>query len=754
MMSSITQPLALRAVLGLIGTIIVVSLVPTFGWGGEDMRVVMRDWAPVTVYVLVGALAITRAVTVRQARGSWTVLAVGLCLYAAGNLLWSLWAENLTDPPIPSICDVLWLSLYPASYVGLTRLARSRGQTIQAGVWLDGLIAGLGVATIGAAFVVPPILEAASGSAAAVVTNLAYPVGDLLLVALIFGIASLSGWRLSPAWWCLGIGFATLAVGDTIYLQSVAAGSAESSLVANVFYMSGVGLIGVATGQPRSDPPPPRIHGWSILIVPAACAIGSVGLLVYDHFEPVGGAAIVLAAITILLAFARTALTFKDVRSLAESRKQAITDDLTSLPNRRAFVQHADEAIAASKASGAAMALMIVDLNHFKELNDTLGHHAGDVLLRLLGPRLVRQLRSTDLLARLGGDEFGLILSPCDEALAVEAAKRLNAQLLKPFEISGLQLTVSGSVGIALCPDHGSDTTELMQRADIAMYEAKAARTGHQVYEGSRNTHSRENLALVSALPEAMELDQLELHFQAKVWAGCRRVAGAEALVRWRHPVHGLLPPDRFVPLLDRAGLSRELTRWVLNSALGECRRWHDGGFPLHVAVNATAPDLLDAGFPAEVAAALDRHGLPATALVIEVTETSVLLDPERADVILAALRKLGVGVSLDDFGTGFSSLTHLKALPVTEVKIDRSFVGSMRADPADAAIVGSTIGLAHGLGLKVIAEGVEDESTWRQLVELDCDLIQGYHCSRPLPGPDFEVFLRARVAEPMTTFG
>ena len=293
------------------------------------------------------------------------------------------------------------------------------------------------------------------------------------------------------------------------------------------------------------------------------------------------------------------------------------------------------------------------------------------------------------------------------------------------------------------------DTTELMQRADIAMYEAKGARTGHQVYDGSRDQHSRENLSLLSELPHAIANGDLELHFQAKAHTSTQRLAGAEALVRWRHPELGLLAPDRFIPMVDRAGLGRQLTRWVLNTALAEARRWRDDGHHLHIAVNVTVADLLDASFPAEVAAALGRQRLSAGDLIVEVTETSVLLNPTRADAVLLALRELGVGVALDDFGTGFSSLSHLKGLPVTEVKIDRSFVAGMRSDPADAAIVGSTIGLAHGLGLRVVAEGVEDEATWRRLAELHCDLVQGYHLSRPLPAPAFADFLLAAGDSP-----
>ncbi|MEA2126391.1 MAG: diguanylate cyclase [Solirubrobacteraceae bacterium] len=745
-MEPATRSPLLRATLGLIGGVIgFCAAQVTFGFGGADLEVALRDWAPALVYVLVSGIVVARGILARETRLAWWVLATGLVLYTAGNLLWPFWVQKMDSPPIPSVCDVLWLSLYPASYVGLVKMAGVRGRGMPAGVWLDGLIAGLAVATTGCALIFPPLLDAATGSTVAVVTNLAYPVCDLLLVSLIAGVASLQGWRMSRVLWLLGAGFSTLAVGDTIYLLHVAAGSAESSRVANLFYMSGVALIALAAWQPRSAPPRPRIHGWSILLVPAIGTSGAVGLLAYDHFNGIGDVAVALALLTILTALARTVLTFRDVRGLAESRRQAVTDDLTSLPNRRLFVERSDTAIADASETRASFAMLIVDLDHFKELNDTLGHHAGDALLCDLGRRLLDELPDGGTLARLGGDEFGLVLSPCDEGAAIAIAARLRRALVDPFDIHGLSLSVSASVGIAMFPAHGNDTVGLMQHADIAMYEAKAAQSGHAVYEGTRNKHSRENLTLVSAFPNAVETGQLELHYQPKADMRTKHIVGVEALVRWRHPVRELIPPDVFVPLLDRAGLGRHLTRWVVETALAACARWRAAGDDLHVAVNATIADLLDASLPAEIAASLDRHGIPAGALVIEVTETSVLHDPGRVQATLTGLRALGVGVALDDFGTGYSSLTHLKAMPVTEVKIDRSFVENMGDDAADAAIVGSTIGLAHGLGLRVVAEGIEDEATWEHLADLGCELGQGYHYSRPLPEAHVDAFLRAR---------
>jgi diguanylate cyclase (GGDEF)-like protein len=426
-----------------------------------------------------------------------------------------------------------------------------------------------------------------------------------------------------------------------------------------------------------------------------------------------------------------------------------VTDDLTSLPNRRLFLRSLDESIADAHHRGGTLALLLIDLDHFKELNDTLGHHAGDVLLRQIGPRLRSAVRSTDLVARLGGDEFGLLLgAPSDEASAIVVAAKVHRALGEPFHLQGLNLHVAASVGIALFPEHAGDGDALLQRADVAMYQAKASgRTGCQVYAQERDTHSRERLALIGELPQAIAGGELEVHFQPKALARERRIVGTEALVRWRHPRLGLLPPSAFVPLAEQTGAIRALTRWVLDQALAQCSAWRAAGHDLHMAVNVTVADLLDSALPNEVATALEAHGLPPEALVLEITESSVISDPVRIGDVLARLGELGIGLALDDFGTGYSSLDHLRTLPVSEIKVDRSFVARMGSDATDAAIVRSTINLAQSLGMHVVAEGVEDDATWSSLAEDGCELVQGYVISRPVPAAELEELLRRTAA-------
>jgi diguanylate cyclase (GGDEF)-like protein len=444
----------------------------------------------------------------------------------------------------------------------------------------------------------------------------------------------------------------------------------------------------------------------------------------------------------ILVLVSLFAVFYLQSRRARETKRQAFTDDLTGLPNRRSFLQRLDKQLAEAQAADSAFGVLVIDLDGFKELNDTLGHHAGDEVLGQLGPRLAAAVRSRDLAARLSGDEFGVVLAgPCDQDLAVTTAAAILKAIARPFAVEGLSLQVAATVGSALYPVDATDPRSLLRRADLAMYEAKVDGPGpRDVAAGSR-----ERIVLGGDLAAAIEAGELEVHFQPKADAADRHIVGLEALVRWRHPEHGMIPPDVFVPLAEQAGLSRALTRGVLSTALAQCKEWHAAGHDFHVAVNTTVADLLDLEFPGEVAKALSEHGLPADMLILEVTENSVMSDPTRIGNVLARLGELGVSVSLDDFGTGYSSLAHLKRLPVGEVKIDRSFVMGMADDDADTAIVVSTIQLAHALGMRVVAEGVEDEATWSRLAALGCEVVQGYVLSKPLPAAELEPVLRDR---------
>ena len=440
---------------------------------------------------------------------------------------------------------------------------------------------------------------------------------------------------------------------------------------------------------------------------------------------------------------------YKNASVSAEREHQALHDTLTGLPNRKLLLSKVSAAI--GDAGDAQVCLFLLDLDRFKDVNDTLGHHVGDELLLHVADRLGSVLRPGDTVARLGGDEFGVLLPVIrDRTMANEVADRIRSALAQPFVLNDVSIDLEASIGIALYPGHATEPNELMQRADVAMYQAKETRSGIETYDPERDPHSTQRLSLFGQLRRAIEDDELVLHYQPKVDLSTGHVAGVEALVRWEHPDRGLLPPDTFVPLAEQTGLMKSLTAAVLEQALRQTAEWSDAGLNIRMAVNVSARDLHDDTFCARVRDALDRTGVPASFLELELTERVVMADPERALENLTALSRLGVRLSLDDFGTGYSSLAYLRRLPVTEIKIDKSFVLRMDVDDEDATIVRSTIDLAHGLGLRVLAEGVETAETWQRLSDLGCDAAQGYFLSRPHPAAVVTEWLAARSAVPV----
>jgi diguanylate cyclase (GGDEF)-like protein len=386
---------------------------------------------------------------------------------------------------------------------------------------------------------------------------------------------------------------------------------------------------------------------------------------------------------------------------------------------------------------------MIVDLDHFKEVNDTLGHNVGDLLLRDAGVRIQSMLGEADTVARLGGDEFGVLLHSVLERAEVESvAARIVAALEQPFTIGSTRLDVGASIGSAMYPEHGDDADTLIQRADIAMYVAKSGHGDHVVYSSIHDQHSPERLALVGELRQAITAESLLVYYQPKVDVAARQVPGLEALARWIHPERGFIPPDEFIPLAERTGLIAPLTTMVIEKALQQVRSLHRDGHQVSVAVNVSARILRDDSFPHEVERLLAEARVESRWLHIELTESMVMEDPERAVEILGRLSSMGISLSIDDFGTGYSSMAHLKRLPVDEIKIDKSFVLDMAVDASDAVIARSVVDLGHNLGLSVVAEGVETPEVLAQLEAMGCDQVQGYLFSRPLPAEDVSRWL------------
>ncbi|CAL9567016.1 putative bifunctional diguanylate cyclase/phosphodiesterase [Streptomyces sp. enrichment culture] len=458
---------------------------------------------------------------------------------------------------------------------------------------------------------------------------------------------------------------------------------------------------------------------------------------------------VVAAAKPILLPlFAIPLVALDSTLWMARARaEEQLRDPLTGLPNRQWLLERIWTALDDADRIGARAALMLIDLDRFRSVNDTLGHLAGDRLLLQTADRLRLALPRGAEVARLGGDEFAVLLPVADSTTsATRIARGIVAALSSPLDLDGLTLVLEASAGVAVFPDHALDAEGMLRRADVAMYQAKRDRTGVEVYESKRDSNTPDRLGLLADLRRALDAQEVQLHYQPKVrFDG--QVAGLEALVRWVHPERGKVPPDEFIAIAESSGLMPHLTEYVLETALGQVAKWRSQGLFVPVAVNVSPRDVHTPGFAGSVAARLARHGVPAGALQLEITEHVLLEDPQRAADTLAGLTGHGVKMSLDDFGTGYSSLVHLRRLPVSELKIDRSFVARLAVDTEDAEIVRCTVDLAHSLGLLVVAEGVEDDETWERLRDLGCDAVQGWLVAAAMPPEETTAWLRARGA-------
>lgn len=422
----------------------------------------------------------------------------------------------------------------------------------------------------------------------------------------------------------------------------------------------------------------------------------------------------------------------------------ALHDSLTDLPNRNLISDRIEYEIRAAERRPKMMALLLIDLDRFKDVNDTLGHAAGDKLLVQFGSRLRSAVRKSDTIARLGGDEFAVFLPEVKaERDAIDIARRTLRCIEKPFALERWLIDVDASIGIALFPMHGQDKDTLLRKADMAMYAAKRTRSGYSIYDDRQGDGGIAQLAFMGDLRRALDSNGLTLHYQPKVATASGRLCGVEALVRWNHPKEGFIPPNVFVPLVEQCGLIKTFTLKIIRMALEQERKWLKAGIDIPVAVNLSAMNLQEPDLPKNVQAMLREFKVPASHLELEITESAIMTAPNRSMQVIKSLNQMGIKLAIDDFGTGYSSLAYLKKLPVQVIKIDRSFILNIHEDERDAKIVGSILDLGHNLGLETIAEGVEKDEIRKQLSSLGCNMIQGYLISRPLPADEFEMWLK-----------
>ena len=715
---------------------------------GDAFSVVVDGWLGSLTQFVPAIVCWTALGRTRTRRLQVGFAAAAVTSFALANAYYIVSLAGARSLPFPSPADVGYLLFYPLTLAALVALVYRQLPRLPWLVILDSAMGALGSAAVLAVLLSPVVNSALSGpvslsSAFAV----AYPLFDLVLVAAIVGIAATRGLAAGRRWGFLVVGLTVFTAADVTYALRVSSGGYTIGTPLDVGWAIGLTLLAVwvdGSALPDKAVGPESTRTW-VLAVPALATAAGLGILVLSSQVRVSGLAVLFASAALIMAAVRTQLAFRKLVSMADLQSQALTDDLTGLPNRRALYATVPLRLAAS--TDRPSALLLLDLDRFKEVNDSLGHNVGDRLLVHVGRRLAEQLGADDLLARLGGDEFALLLGDAGPEDAAAMADKLRAALAEPFTLEGIALQANVSIGIALYPHHGLDLTGLLRKADMAMYVAKSTRAGHQIYVSANDSRGDERLRTLQELRVALRDDELTLHYQPKIDLATGEVRGVEALVRWNHPRRGLLHPDQFLTLVEEAGMMHDMTQVVLGKALDQAAIWQTQGRPVTVAVNLSASSLIDASLPARIGAMIADRALSAAALLLEITEDFLMADRDRAHGILTLLRESGIQIAIDDFGTGYSSLSYLRDLPIDEIKLDRSFVLPMADNTRAATLVASTIALAHGLGMRIVAEGVEVEDAYLDLARLGCDQAQGYFISRPLPAVALDAWFTERDA-------
>ncbi|MET4094154.1 EAL domain-containing protein [Arthrobacter sp. UYCu712] len=698
-------------------------------------------WLPAAV----GWLIVHRT---KRRRPEIFLAAAALTCQAAGETYYVYKSAAGEDVPLPSPADVGYTGFYVFMLATLAVVIRRRLPDMTWPVVLDSAVGALGASAILGILLEPILNSVLDGPRSlAMALGAAYPLLDLLLVAAVIGIAASTGRSIGRGWGLLVMGLLTFTGADVGYALLELNRVYVVGTTLDAFWALGIALIGIwVVMQGRNDDAPGnkklRVPSQA---VPALATVASLVVLILGTQVRVALLAVFLASLT--LSLAALPLVFRQRIRLADLQRQARTDELTGLPNRRALYADVPSRLASNGRRRSAV--LLLDLDKFKEINDSLGHDVGDTLLTQVAARLSGQLRPADLLARMGGDEFVMHVDNCGTEEAQAVALKLRAALAEPYDLGSVTVHVNASIGISCYPDQGQDLAMLLRRADMAMYTAKSTHSGHFVYDGGEAISGPNPSHTVQVLNEALSQDQLLLHFQPKIDLDTGHVRGVEALVRWQHPDLGLLQPDDFLKRFEEAGLMPGLTGIVLGKALDQAAAWSAEGRPLTVAVNLSAPSIIDSGLPDQIDAMTSERGLSPSVLVLEITEDVLVADRDRAYRVLSALRDMGVRIAVDDFGKGYSSLSYLRELPIDELKLDKSFILSMTDDSRATALVVSTIDLAHSLGLDMTAEGVEDADAYRALSDYGCDVAQGFFMSKPVPAAELDAWLADRRQQP-----
>jgi diguanylate cyclase (GGDEF)-like protein len=681
----------------------------------------------VMAVVFLGRL-VSAAIAWRDRRPATLVLLASLVFWGIGSSVVAAAPQpDLLEFPAPGESYFLISYALMAGFLLLDLVNRGGGR-ISLTTAVESVVVVGGAISLTGAVMLTPASARLDGDGIGALIALLYPLLDLLLASVVLAdLVSRGGWsRRSVA---LLSGFGLLAVTDSTFVWNLAGGAYEFSPVLSLSWVVALCLIVAGACGPRRRIAVPRAQ--RSMTPPFVAALIAVFVLVFTTASVQTLYLVVPAVLTLLAAGTRLMLALREAQGAAEAYRLSLTDDLTGLPNRRALLAR----LQSEDDAEVSITLLLLDLDGFKDVNDTLGHIAGDHVLRLISRRLRAEVDDTAMVGRLGGDEFAITLDGGDDRAAMRTAEWIRQVIAEPVEVHGHTFIMAASVGVAISSSVAT-RTDLLRRADIAMYQAKTTRAGSLLYDPDRDEFTTERLKTAEYLRIGIPAGELRTWYQPQVDAVSRRLIGVEALVRWEHPRLGVQTPDSFLPIARQSGLMPLLTETVVDLVLHDVKDWLRRGFTGQASFNIAPPELLNPALLERLLARIDAADLPPDTLILEVTEDSLLADPERARRALLEIRRHRVQVSIDDYGTGFSSLSYLRDLPVHELKLDRSFISKVRTDPRSRIIVASTNQMAQGLGLRTVAEGVEDEQIAQTVRELGIDVMQGYFFARPMP-PD-----------------
>lgn len=738
-----------RPVVGLLAVIVAALIV--YGawvvWGTAEHDPLRDAW----LYCAIGALAAgavgVRAVLVATDRTAMLLLSTGLFLWVGGDVYYTAVVVPIDPQPPVTIADVFYLALYPFLIASLIMMLRSRVSRPPASLWLDALLSALTVAAI--AFIwVTGLLVGGDDDPAAAIVNGAYPALDLLTACMIAAILTLLNWRLERMWIMFLIAAGCLAAFDVAYFAGVLEGEMRPGLLLDFGWLLALVLLAFAAWAPPAVVSPPSI-GWRGVAVPMVVISLATAVIVFGDFVQVPVSSTVLATTALIVGGGRVAVAFIAVSGDAALRRQQREDSITGLGTRRLVYLRLDDAIA-ELAPHRECIVLVFDLNGFREVNRSLGHAAGDELLRQVGARIAHGLGREAVVGRVAADEFVAVLTDvASRATVVARANRVIDAVSVPFRIAQTEIEIGACVGLAVCPQHAFTREGVLKAANAALARAKKTRQPVVVFNPDLDELESGTLSLSQDLRRGIRAGEIVCYFQPKLDLTDGLVHCVEVLTRWRHPREGMIFPDVFIPLAERGGFMGAFTRAVLREALSQCRRWRAAGLDVQVAVNLSVTNLVDGDMPGDIGRMLSETEVPANRLILEVTETVLTADETKARQVRGDLQAIGVEISVDDYGKGYSSLRQVRSLHASEVKLDAEFVTGVAENVEQAAIVSSTVKLAHELGLRLVAEGVETRADLAAVARLGCDEAQGYYIRRPAPEEEITKWLWQREGKP-----